>query len=277
MSAGIAKAWYGLPGAVSAHAPGTARTATAAVRRRTAGRTTGRPGPAVSSAMPGLCPIRSAVRHSAAELADQHQQAEHGRLVHPGLVADRRVSARRGGPQPGGGELPGLARPQRRRADHRVRRVPGLAKPAADRGRVPLRPRLASGRSWSATSGQSDLACLSRTSRSTAARRPSIARPGRSRDHRHRPLARPDQAHRQRPEQPVAGLERGADDDGIGPRLLARCGRSRETGHPGLVMKVVARCRARGRARRPGRTAPCAISWCASSSAARHARPRPSW
>jgi acyl-CoA synthetase (NDP forming)/L-amino acid N-acyltransferase YncA len=71
------------------------------------------------------------------ELADQHQQAEHGRLVHPGLVADRRSGAGHRRAQPGRGQLPGLARPQRRRADHRVRRVAGLAQPAADRGGVP--------------------------------------------------------------------------------------------------------------------------------------------
>ena len=71
------------------------------------------------------------------ELADQHQQAEHGRVVHPGFVADRRGGAGHRRAQPGRGKFPGLARPQRRRADHRVRRVPGLAEPAADRGRVP--------------------------------------------------------------------------------------------------------------------------------------------
>jgi acyl-CoA synthetase (NDP forming)/L-amino acid N-acyltransferase YncA len=65
MSAGIAKASRpASPGAVSAHGPGTARTATAAVGKADGGSDDGADRPTVSSARPGLCPTSSAVRHS---------------------------------------------------------------------------------------------------------------------------------------------------------------------------------------------------------------------
>jgi hypothetical protein len=65
MSAGIANATRpASPGAVSAHGPGTARTATAAVGKADGGSDDGAARPTVSSAMPGLWPTRSTVRHS---------------------------------------------------------------------------------------------------------------------------------------------------------------------------------------------------------------------
>jgi acyl-CoA synthetase (NDP forming)/L-amino acid N-acyltransferase YncA len=65
MSAGIANASRpASPGAVSAHGPGTARTATAAVGKADGGSDDGEDRPTVSSARPGLCPTSSAVRHS---------------------------------------------------------------------------------------------------------------------------------------------------------------------------------------------------------------------
>jgi acyl-CoA synthetase (NDP forming)/L-amino acid N-acyltransferase YncA len=65
MSAGIAKdSRPASPGAVSAHGPGTARTATAAVGKAAGGSDDGADRPTVSSARPGLCPTSRAVRHS---------------------------------------------------------------------------------------------------------------------------------------------------------------------------------------------------------------------
>jgi acyl-CoA synthetase (NDP forming)/L-amino acid N-acyltransferase YncA len=65
MSAGIAKTSRpASPGAVSAHGPGTARTATAAVGKADGGSDDGADRPTVSSARPGLCPTSTAVRHS---------------------------------------------------------------------------------------------------------------------------------------------------------------------------------------------------------------------
>jgi acyl-CoA synthetase (NDP forming) len=65
MSAGIANASRpASPGAVSAHGPGTARTATAAVGKADGGSDDGADRPTVSSARPGLCPTTIAVRHS---------------------------------------------------------------------------------------------------------------------------------------------------------------------------------------------------------------------
>jgi hypothetical protein len=64
MSAGIAKASRrASPGAASAQGPGTARTATAAVGKAAGGSGGGAARPTVSSAMPGLWPTTSAVRH----------------------------------------------------------------------------------------------------------------------------------------------------------------------------------------------------------------------
>jgi len=64
MSAGIANASRpASPGAVSAQEPGTPRTATAAVGNADGGSDDGSARPAVSSAIPGLWPISSAVRH----------------------------------------------------------------------------------------------------------------------------------------------------------------------------------------------------------------------
>jgi hypothetical protein len=64
MSAGIAYASsLASPGPASDQGPGSARTATAAVGNAAGGSGGGSVRPAVSSAIPGLCPTTSAVRH----------------------------------------------------------------------------------------------------------------------------------------------------------------------------------------------------------------------
>ncbi len=213
MSAGTAKdSSLAPPGPASDQEPGRARTAIAAVGNIAGGSGGGSVRPWVSSAIPGLCPTTSAVRHC----------GENSRtsMSRPSTDASyTRGSYRTCGAAPGtAASRPPAASSQVCLARSAVEQTTASGTYPASPSQRPAtgasrRPRLASGRSWSAMSGQSDFACRSSTSR-----RPLP--PGRpSRDHRHRPLARPDEAHRERPEQPVAGLERGTDDDRVGPRL----------------------------------------------------------
>ena len=152
------------PGSASAHGPGNPSTAAKAVGYPAGSWRPGPPGPRSARRGRGCAP-RSARCPPGVELADQHEQPEYRGLVDPRLVADR------GAPRP---VRPRRAR--RRRRSH-VSRARAAVEQTTASGTYPdapsqrpitgasRLPRLASGRSWSATSGQSDLACRSRTSR----------------------------------------------------------------------------------------------------------------
>ena len=165
MSAGTANASSrASPGPASAQAPGSLSTAIAAVGNADGGSGGGAVRPTVSSAMPGLCPTIIAVCQPSGNSRTS--------ISSPSTVASyTRGSYRTCGAAPGtAAARPSAASSQVSRARRAVEQTTASGTypdrpsqpPATGASR---RPRLASGRSWSGTSGQSDLACLSSTSR----------------------------------------------------------------------------------------------------------------
>ena len=115
-----------------------------------------------SSDTPGLCPTSRAVRDSAGQFHDQVEQGHRAGRVGPRLEGHRRGAA-----QLPRHPVPGLPGPAGDRADHGLGQVPWSRSQRPISG-ASRRPRLASGRSWSGTSGQADLACRSRIRRRVA-------------------------------------------------------------------------------------------------------------
>src|SRR5215470_16974910 len=170
MSAGTAKASSrASPGPAAAQSPARPSTATAAVGNADGGSGGGAVIPTASSARPGLWPTTSTVSCSSGNSRTSSSS--------PSTVASyTRDSYRTGGAAPGTASAsPAAASSQVWTARRAVEQTTASGtyperpsqRPATGASR---RPRLASGRSWSATSGQSDLACRNSTSRLTAPR-----------------------------------------------------------------------------------------------------------
>ncbi len=154
------------PGAVSAHGPVRPRTATAAVGNACGGAVV-RARQALGQ--PGQARVVPDDHRGAPRVVDTRGQASAGQAPSPRRPGARSGSRGRGFAQERPPPAPWPPVPRSARARCAVEQITASGtypdapsqRPTAGASRL---PRLASGRSWSATSGQSDFACRSRTS-----------------------------------------------------------------------------------------------------------------